>query len=339
MKKIIGLIIGVAAVGSVVWASVGSQDDPKQITYDVTAYTVGQKTTEDIHIYGARVKSVDEAVVSAQISGAVRQLSVKEGESVRKGQMIAQIDAGEYAAQYAQSQAALAIAEEQEKMARRHWEDLKPEERVQYTLESERMRSVVAEKSAYIKRSYVLAPFDGVVSSKFVSDGTTVAPGMPIVRVIGDMKKKEVVFDVPIDVGQGVSVDTTIDIVHGNDTEEAVVYAIDPVADEQTRKITIRAYLSEQSHISVGTFVDVHIAVSMDDGGYTLPYAAVVRQYDDTFVYTVVDDVVHMRKIDVVATMRDHAVVRGVEGNEVIVVHNAHAITDGDRVHIVTGDK
>jgi RND family efflux transporter MFP subunit len=258
---------------------------------------------------------------------------------VRKGQLIARIDAGEYAAQYAQSQTALAIAEEQEKLARRHWDDLKPEERAQYTLESEKVRSVVAESSAYLKRSYVLAPFDGVISSKFVSDGTTVAPGAPIVRVIGDMEKKELVFDVPIDVGRGISVDTVIDIVYGNDTETAVVYAIDPVADEQTRKITIHAYLSEQSQITIGAFVDVHISVNVDDGGYVLPYAAVVRQYDDTFVYTVVDDIAYMRKINVVATMRDHAVVHGVQDNDVVVVHNAHAITDGDRVHIVTGDK
>lgn len=332
------VIIIILGIGVIVMMRIDSEVSEEEYVEDVTAYTVKQVTYDDAHIFGGTVKSIDEAVISAQVGGVISEGFVKEGDRVRKGELLVQIDADEYAAQHAQSLSSLRVAEEQEKFARRKWDDLKPEERAQYTLESERMRSVVSESAAYFQKTRIFAPFDGVVSTKFVTEGTTVASGVPIVRIVGDLTKKEVIFDVPTEIGGGVAVGDSVRVGDSNKTDDAIIYAIDPVADAQTRKVTIHAQLSENSPFDIGSFVDAVVSSVSHISGYQVPIESVVRVYDDFFVFVIKDDVAHMQRVEVLTTGNEYAVIEGVQENDDVVVSGAHALMDGDDVHVVDFD-
>jgi membrane fusion protein (multidrug efflux system) len=272
------------------------------------------------------------------VGGVISEGFVKEGDRVRKGELLAQIDADEYAAQHAQSLGLLRVAEEQEKFARRKWDDLKPEERAQYTLESERMRSVVSESAAYLQKTRIFAPFDGVVSTKFITEGTTVASGTPIVRIVGDLAKREIVFDIPAEIGSGVAVGDSVRVGDNDKTDDAIIYAIDPVADTQTRKVTIHAQLSENSPFDIGYFVDVVISSVSHINGYQVPIESIVRAYDDFFVFVIKDNVAYMQRVEVLTTGNEYAVIEGVQEGDDVVVSGAHALMDGDGVRVVDFD-
>lgn len=299
---------------------------------DVTAQVVRREEHAYSHIFGAVITASDEAIVSAQVAGTVVFADIQEGSRVQKGQLIARINSDEYIAQHQQSIISLQIAEEQEKKARRAWDDLKPEDRAQYVLESEKMRSVVAESNAIMQKTRITAPFDGVLSAKFVSDGSTVHAGSLIVRVVGDLKKREIACDVPSEIGAAVNVGDSVRLVRENATFDAIVYSVDPVADTQTRKMTVRATLDDRASFTVGDFVDVHIESDSGFGGFAIPAQSIVRFYDDAFVFVIIDDHVQLQRIHILTAKNGMVIVDGIEDGSQIVTSSAHFLREGDRV-------
>lgn len=341
MKKIVGISSSiVVCIVIIVYVFFLRAEDTKELympTVTVAPVVDAQNVQE--HVFGATVKSADEAIVTAQVAGTVKNMSVHEGEHVVRGHMIGSIDAGEYAAQYTQAQKTVQIAEEQEKLARRKWDDYKPEEREQIKLDVDRARAQLAESSAYVQKSQIFAPFDGVISSKFVSEGSGVTPGSALFRIVGDGAKKEIIFDVSSEISIMIALDDTVRVTRGDVHTFATVYAIDPVADTQTRKVTVHAWLDDADSFELGAFVDVTVALATERDGSSVPVESLVRFYDDYSVFQVVDDYVLMTPVHVMQMDKDIATVQGIAPGANVVVSGAHLINDGEHVVVVSNDK
>ncbi|MDX9913606.1 MAG: efflux RND transporter periplasmic adaptor subunit [Candidatus Moranbacteria bacterium] len=336
MKKgilIIGLIIVAGFIFNFSQKKVDSDD---KSSVEVTVQSVSEISNTKEHTFGAVVKSTNEAVLAAQVNGTLKNIYFKEGEIIKQGQLIAQIEATEYQAKYLQAQISLKEVEEAEKLARRKWDDLKPEEKEQFKLESERLRAVLLENGAYLKNTRIVAPFDGVISSKFVAKGETVAVGRDLFRLIGDLSKKEIVFNVPVEIGENIKVGDKLEISHGDKIGEAQVLAINPMVDAQTRKIAVHGEIGDQSIFSVGTFVNVKIKTPVDIQGYNISPEAIVRQYDDTFVFVIDNNIAKMKKVIVLATDTKYATIEGLKKDDQIVVNGAHNLFDGDHIKIIS---
>lgn len=310
-------------------------DSANETSVEVTVQSVSEVSNMKEHTFGAVVKSTNEAVLAAQVNGTLKNIYFKEGEKIKQGQLIAQIEATEYQAKYLQAQISLKEVEEAEKLARRKWDDLKPEEKEQFKLESERLRAVLLENGAYLQNTRIVAPFDGVISSKFVAKGETVTVGRDLFRLIGDLSKKEIVFNVPVEIGENIKVGDKLEISHGDKIGEAQVLAINPMVDAQTRKIAVHSEIGDQSIFSVGTFVNVKIKTPVDIQGYNISPEAIVRQYDDTFVFVIDNNIAKMKKVIVLATDTKYATIEGLKKDDQIVVNGAHNLFDGDHVKII----
>lgn len=336
MKKgilIVGLII---IAGFVFNFSQKKVDSADELSVEVAVQSVSEASVVKEHVFGAVVKSTNEAVLAAQVNGTLKNIYFKEGEKIKQGQLIAQIEATEYQAKYLQAQISLREVEEAEKLARRKWDDLKPEEKEQFKLESERLRAVLLENGTYLQKTKIIAPFDGVISSKFVAKGETVMAGRDLFRLIGDLNKKEIVFNVPVKIGENMKVGDKLEISHDNKVEEAQIFAINPMVDVQTRKIAVHSQINDQSSFSVGTFVDVKIKTAADSQGYDILPEAIVRQYDDAFVFVVKDNIARMKRITILATGTKYITVEGLEKDDQVVVSGAHNLFDGDQVKIIS---
>lgn len=340
MKKTF-IVLGIVVVGVIIYGVFFREQDINEAHVPVvTIVPVVDALDTQEHVFGATVKSANEAIVAAQISGTVKSITVNEGDRVARGQMIGSIDAGEYIAKYAQAQTAVRVAEEQEKFARRKWDELKPEERAQIKLDVDLVRAQLAESSAYLAKSRIVAPFEGVISSKFVSEGSSVVSGTPVLRVVGDNVKKEIVFDVSSEIGAMITEQDTVHVVRGDQETTATVYAVDPVADTQTRKVTVHAWMDDADLFELGAFVDVVVSTYTNgDEGSRIPVESLVRFYDDYRVFQIVDDHVVMIPVKVVQIDKNTVTVEGIEPGMDIVVGGAHTIRDGEQVKIVSQQK
>ncbi|PID52534.1 MAG: hypothetical protein CR972_01515 [Candidatus Moraniibacteriota bacterium] len=337
MKKGIIIFCCIVLAGTVFGFLQKEKNNGEKFVQKVTVFQVNEASHSVEHKFGAIVKNTDEAILSAQVGGNIEFLSVHEGDAVKKGQVVAVVHAGEYVAQYQQAQIMVQSAEQKEKRARRKWDDYKPEERAQIKLDVSRAKAMRDEVSAHLAKTRIVAPFDGFISTKFVQTGSTVTPGLSVLRVIGDMSKTEIVFDVVEDVAQHLSINDIVTVVQKEKQSNAKIYAIDKVANEKTRKVQIHAKLNEESIFHIGDFVNVFVRIATDhQKGSILPVDAVVHFYDDDIVFMVDEkNIVHIVPVNVLYIDGDRAVVEGVSIDDKIIVSGAHSLSDGDFVEIV----
>lgn len=138
--------------------------------------------SETVSVTGELVPK-EFADLSFQEAGVINLILVKEGDVVSVGQVIAFLDSSVLQSQLNEARIAQAIAENDEKLARHGWDDLKQEERAAKKLASERAREDVRTFIEQIKKKTIFSPIDGWVSRIDVRVGETVTIGKIIGRV------------------------------------------------------------------------------------------------------------------------------------------------------------
>ena len=166
-----------------------------------TAVTTMPITIKDFDRYigiQASVQSDDVVSVSSEVGGRIVRLRVKEGDLVRKGQLIAKIDLEQIDKQIAELETSLQLAKDIFERQERLWKQNIGSE-LQY-LEAkntkERLEKSLETIAFQKQKANVYAPISGVIDQEFAKQGEMASPGMPIVQILNTNKVK-VVADVP----------------------------------------------------------------------------------------------------------------------------------------------
>ncbi|MBK9257900.1 MAG: efflux RND transporter periplasmic adaptor subunit [Saprospiraceae bacterium] len=145
------------------------------------------------------IVSTDDLVnAGSELGGRITRLSVKEGQNVRKGQLIATIDAESIERQKDEISKSLDLAMEVYDRQKRLWEQNIGSE-VQFLQaknNKERLEKSLQTIDSQLKKRNVYAPLNGVVDNVFLKEGEMTAPGSPIVQIL-NISKVKVTADVP----------------------------------------------------------------------------------------------------------------------------------------------
>lgn len=149
----------------------------------------------------ARVESLDESILSAEISALVMAIEVRPGQYVESGQRLVLLDDRSFVIERDSARARLEVAEAELEMARLRAvrarllapekfvsEDqlLEAETRLrQATAEVEAARQTLAASELLLERSVIKAPFSGVVTNRLISRGALASPGTPLLELVG----------------------------------------------------------------------------------------------------------------------------------------------------------
>ena len=145
----------------------------------------------------ARVVSEDAANVSSDIGGRLVQLNVKEGDYVKRGQLIGVTDVELFETQMEELNTSLALANTVFEKQSRLWQQNIGSE-IQYLQAKnnvEQLQKSVESLKTRLKKKNLYAPISGAVDMKFIGEGEMTGPGTPIVRILNTSKVK-VVADV-----------------------------------------------------------------------------------------------------------------------------------------------
>ena len=137
--------------------------------------------------YPGRTKAAEEVNAAFRVSGTILRVLVKEGDYVRKGQVIAQMDPRDYQVQLQATQAeyeqvkaeaerVMAVYEEGSTTAAAY-------DRARYGLQQ--ITQKLANHRNQLSDTRLVAPCNGYVQEKLHESGETVSAGMPIVRLFG----------------------------------------------------------------------------------------------------------------------------------------------------------
>lgn len=334
--------------------------EPGPTIYDQTPVQVSTKKS-GMEVDGATtvlsgaIQSKDKAMASARMMGYVASLSVDIGDNVRAGQVLIRIEDNELPAKQAQAAAGVAEAKaglknvklnydrlkvlwEEQSVTRREWDDITSQyEMMQAKVEG--ARQMKREIDEVTSRMIVKAPISGVVTSKRISLGDLVNPGVPLLTVEGNKGYEVVTYvsDHQVNsIKKGMQLDCTIDAL--GETFKAVVSEISPSASATGGQFAIKAALklspAQKKVVYPGMYahVKVPIAKSASSANYaTVAKSAIIERGQLKGVYTVSNQ--NTALLRWIRTGRDFGdqfeVVSGLALGEDYIVSDLSSIKDG----------
>jgi len=247
-----------------------------------------------------------QATVKAKVSGDVRQVPVREGESVKGGQLLARIDTADLEAKLIERNGALESAKAQAAMAaktratnqallKQNFISQNAYDNSESSLEVSQGTVKSAEAQVQLARNALrdaqaLSPLDGIVAKRHVQIGEKVAFDSPLVTVV-DLTDMELQAAVPaVDVPElaiGKAVELTIDG-FGERRFTGRVERINPSAEAGTRAILVYVGIpNRDGALRGGMFATGRIALAASAPVPTLPATAIRTEAGQTYVWTV----------------------------------------------------
>ena len=241
-----------------------------------------QAISEDIEAVGS-LRSRQGTMVRAEVGGRVTQINFRDGQQIRRGQLLVQLDDRLQRAQVQQAQAELSIAQANHK---RNSELVAQGFISQRGVDESAAAVQVAQARAELARATaarlrVLAPFDGVAGLRNISVGDYLKEGSDIVN-LEDMAAMYVDFRLPerlqARVRPGQSARVQVEALPDR-AFAAVVQAVDPQIDANGRSLNVRGCIDNRLlQLRPGMFARVNTRLGDDRQALMIPEEAVVSQ-------------------------------------------------------------
>ncbi|HET9449276.1 MAG TPA: efflux RND transporter periplasmic adaptor subunit [Aggregicoccus sp.] len=309
-----------------------------------------------VHAVGA-VEAFERVQITARVAGALDKVSFREGEDVKKGTVLAEIEPSRYALAVTSAKAALEraraeLADAEAGLARREAVNQKspgllPAEEVESF--RTRARSAAAQVSAAkaaldqaqlnLRDAYVRAPMDGTLQTRSVQTGQYVQPG----TVLATLLQREPLllrFSVPeaeaARLRPGlVARFTTRD--QGSTFTAKLTY-VAASADAASRMVAVTGEVTGEGAklLRPGAFASVTVPVGSSDDTPVIPQTAVRPSERGFLAYVVKDGKAQERVVQLgLRTAEGLVEVRqGLEAGEQLVVRGAEALRDGVSVRV-----
>lgn len=291
-----------------------------------------------------------ELVIGAEAGGLrVAEVAVEEGDSVRAGQVLVQMDETLLRAILGQAEAAVAEAQAALRNTRQDLAraaDLSRsgntprqtlELRQAAALQAEaRVASAVArqgEVTARLAQARIVAPADGIVSRRNVLPGNVTSAGQEMVRLIRD-GRVELDARVPERELSALRPGQPVRVTHGDQVVTGTVRAVAPTVSAETRLGVAHIALPSGSELRPGMFARAEIR-SGEAPGLTVPQSALLFREGRAAVLVLSGDRVALRPVT--TGRRAEGVVEvtsGLAEGERVVVTGAGFLSDGDRVRV-----
>jgi multidrug efflux system membrane fusion protein len=309
------------------------------------------------------VTSLATVTIRSQISGQLVRVAFKEGDEVKKGDLLAEIDSRPYEATLAQAKGQLARDEALLKGAQvdlARYQGLAAQNAVprqtldtQTALVAQDQGTVEADRatvrSAEVNLQYcrIISPLDGRVGLRLVDQGNYVTPGdVNGLVVITQLQPISVLFTVPEDNLQAIAKRiqagavlpaSAYDRSGAAKIADGTLQTFDSQIDQTTGTIKLRAEFSNETRLLYpNQFVNIRLLLDTHKDVTTISTAGVQRGVPGTFVYLVnADSTVSVRAVKLGATEGDRVeVVSGLTSGDRIVIDGADKLRDGAKVNV-----
>jgi membrane fusion protein (multidrug efflux system) len=233
-------------------------------------------------------------ILRPEFSGRIRALQFTDGQRVRKGQLLVQLDDTLQQAQLKQAEASAAIArtnlQRSRELASQNFVSQSAVDQNGAALEVAQAQVALAQ--AQVARMKILAPFDGIAGIRSVNVGDYVKDGADLVS-IEDLSALWVDFRLPerflSRLKTGQAVDLTLDAMPGK-RYPARIDAIDAQLDANGRSILVRGRLvNSDGTLRGGMFARVRAVFDVRESALVIPEEALVPLGERQVVFKVID--------------------------------------------------
>ncbi|TCL02830.1 efflux RND transporter periplasmic adaptor subunit [Sodalis ligni] len=337
---------------------------PPQVV-SATAATLGSMP-EILNELGT-VTPVSTVTVLPQLSGYLTEVGYKEGQDVKKGQFLAQIDPRQYQIDKQQSQAQLAKDQASLDQARADmalYTQLHAQKSIaeqtfidqKFTVEQDAAavkadEASIAQYDLDLAYCRITAPIDGLVGLRLVDVGNYVTESSSTgIVVITSMKPTTVQFTVPQNAlgkvleqfGAGAKLPVTV---YNSDNSKQLavgaLYAIGNQMATSTGTVTLRAtFPNDDEQLYPNEFVNVQLLVDTLQNAVLVPTPAIQTGAPGDFVYLVnADNTVSVHKVTPgPSDGRNTVILSGLQAGQTVVMDGMDRLSDGARIKVAQPD-
>jgi multidrug efflux system membrane fusion protein len=366
VSRLVGAaIMALAALLMTGWLSPGTwvSQAAAQTAGPVIPVTAGTVVVEDVpmFLHGiGTVQAYNMVAIKSRVDGQIVKIDFKEGQDVKEGDLLLQIDPRPYAALLAQAEATKQKDEAQLVGAQADLEryaQLVPaghQTRQSY----DQQKALVAQLQATIKADEaqidtaklnlgytdIRSPIDGRLGARLVDKGNLVRATDNVVLVtISEVKPIFVSFTLPQETLDGIvdnhrKTPLVVRAYSGDGKKqlaEGKLTLIDNAIDQSTGTIHLKArFDNEDERLWPGEFVNMRVILGMRSAVATVPAQTVQDGPNGQYAYVIKpDDTVERRPVEVASVQDGIAVVtKGLSPGERIVVDGQYRLTNGSRV-------
>jgi len=368
VRRLIGgaAIFALAAIAMFFWLRVEKQvpQAVAQTAGQAIPVTAGTVAVEDVPVFLhgiGTVQAYNTVAVKSRVDGQIVKINFKEGEEVKVGDPLFQIDPRSYQSALETAQAAKEKDDAQlvgakldldryEKLLAPGWQTKQSYDQQKATVEQFQaaIKGDIAQiENAKLNLSYadIRSPIDGRLGARLVDTGNLVhaSDNTPLV-MITEVKPIFVSFTLPQE---------TLDEVHENNKRAPLVVRaysgddkkqlaegkltlIDNMIDQATGTIHLKArFDNDDERLWPGEFVNLRLILSTRKGVATVPQQTVQVGPNGYYAYVIKPDNTVERRAVEVASMQDGLAVitKGLTVGENVVVDGQYRLTEGARVN------
>jgi multidrug efflux system membrane fusion protein len=330
---------------------------------------VAQAKISDVRLYLEGVgtaKASSTVTVRAQVDGRILSIKFKEGQEVKRGDVLAKIDPSTYQAQLEQAAAKKALDEAQLANAQRDLErytSLGGNIVAQKTIDTQRALvdqltaqikvddAAIANAKAVLDYTTVVAPIDGRTGIRMVDEGNLVrgSDAAQGIVIITQLKPINVLFTLPQQqlaqvnkaLAEGTLEVEALDGTGSAPLDRGTLQVVDNQVDQSTGTVRMKAeFPNADRQLWPGQFVNVRLHIDTLKQVVVVPTPAVQRGPSGPFAYVVGEDErVSLRPIKVAHQTETQAVIAsGITSTDRVVTTGFGRLKDGSSVTIAAPD-
>lgn len=312
-----------------------------------------------------------ESKIGPKTSGTVEVVNVDEGDQVKKGQRLAQLDQKSLLIAVRQCQATVRVAEAQLKEAelkelnlrrekerltnlfeknvisRQRYDDIDTAhsmaltrmELIRAQILSARENLAMAEQK--LRDTRIVSPFSGLIVKRFINQGeyVTTMPPSPLFLV---MNIDEVEMEVGLpevhlaNIAIGNPVEIIVDTYPGI-TFKGKISTINPMVDPISRAFKVKVRIPNGDHrLKPGMFARVKIYPKIHRDALIVPFKSVVRRGGNTAVFIADGDIVSLRAVtEGITNEREIEIIDGLQEGEEVVIEGHYGMADRTKVRVL----
>jgi membrane fusion protein (multidrug efflux system) len=327
--------------------------EPERLV-NVRVWTAEKKKVQPYLETTGTLKADEEVMVSTEVDGIVRNISVEQGMPVHQGMLLAEINPTDYALDFKRSDAALKQTEaslanaqaeykrkkalyEEELITRQQFDDIS----TRVTLaESElvRAKATLAISKERLARTRIYSPLGGFVKDKKVSVGDFVRNGMPLLQII-KINPLKLSFTIPekdiahLRIGQEVIF--TVDAYSGKEFK-GKVHLLYPNVEERTRTLQAEAIVpNADATLKAGSFARVSIFTQVSHDVVVAPVTALLYDSGIIKIFIAEGNIARERLVKTGGKYGEYMeIVEGLKEKEQVVVVGQNNLSEGVKLNV-----
>lgn len=297
-----------------------------------------QPVSESLSLVGT-IAANEIVEIKSETDGTVEKILFTEGQQVKQGDLLVQLDESKFAAAAAEAEANFKLSVANHERSKQLFRDklISQQEFDQIAAQFQANEAGLELKRRQLLDTQIRASFSGIVGARQISPGQVIGKNITLTWLV-DLDPVKVEVNVPerylsqMAIGQSMEFGVAA---FPNDRFKGEVYFISPQLDAATRTALVKARIPNPGHkLKGGMFANLALTLRLRDSAIVVPEPALVSNGDEVTVF-VVDDkgTAQVRPVKVGLRLAGKAeVLSGVQPGDKVVVEGVQKLFPGASV-------